>query len=94
LSKTAKLGACGLPLLPIRKLTFGKSLATLRAAASTAKLSPTMSWLPPHGVLAHDALVVGVGDVLAGLVLDVAARLAALSALWMRLTHCCSNGTV
>jgi hypothetical protein len=48
-------------------------LATLRAAASTAKDSPTISVLP-LGVLAHHALVVGVGDVLAEHVLDLAAR--------------------
>jgi hypothetical protein len=46
LSKTLKLGATGLPEEPSRNMVFGKSLATLRAAASTANASPTMSWLP------------------------------------------------
>jgi hypothetical protein len=53
----------------------------LRAAASTANDSPTISVLPFGGVLAHHALVVGVGDVLAEHVLDLAARLGGLQRL-------------
>src|SRR6218665_198835 len=101
LSNTLKLGACGLPEEPNRNAVLGKSLATLRAAASTAKTSPPMSSFPPlahspappprptlprkaladdelvaaGGVFAQHALVIGVGDILAGPVVDLAARL-------------------
>jgi hypothetical protein len=40
-----------------------------------------MSWLPAGGVLAHHAFVVGVADVLGGLVFDLAARFGRLQRL-------------